>query len=65
MSSMLVCDVCGKPLIRPHYRLRLLRAEPEQQANVMKTVGNLDMHDECLNRFKEWLKETRQKEIAK
>jgi hypothetical protein len=62
VSSMLVCDVCGKPLVRPHYRLRVLRAEPDQQVNVMKTVGNLDMHDECLKIFKAWMTDYRIKE---
>jgi hypothetical protein len=62
---MLVCDVCGKPLERPHFRLRILRAEPDEAANVMKTVGNLDMHDTCLKVFKEWMTENRKKEQAK
>jgi hypothetical protein len=62
---MLVCDVCGEVVERPHFRLRILRALPEQAVNVMKTVGNIDMHDECLDTFKEWLKQNRKKEAAK
>jgi hypothetical protein len=65
MSSMVVCDVCKKPLEKPFFKLRILRVEPDEAANVNKTVGNLDMHDECLGVFKTWLKENRQKETAK
>lgn len=65
MSSMTMCDVCGKALEKPHYKLRILRAEVNEAANVNKTVGGLDMHDECLKVFKDWLKDHRQKEQAK
>lgn len=65
MSSMIVCDVCGKTLDRPYYKLRVLKAEEDVAANKMKTVGNVDMHEECLAIFKTWLRDNRIKENSK
>jgi hypothetical protein len=65
MSSVIMCDVCGKALEKPHFKLRILRVEEGEASNVNKTVGSLDMHDECLKVFKDWLKENRRKEQDK
>jgi hypothetical protein len=65
MSSMVVCDVCGKALDKPFYKLKILKVEENEASNVNKTVGNLDMHEECLKVFKSWLKENRHKEQTK
>ena len=65
MSSMVVCDLCGKPLVKPFYKMRITKQVENEASNMSKTVGAIDMHEPCLARFKEWVKETRMKEIAK
>jgi hypothetical protein len=65
MSSVMVCDVCGKPVEKPHFKLRILKSQPDEESRDWKTVGNLDMHETCLKLFKEWLVETKKKELAK
>ena len=63
MSSVLVCDVCGKVLEKPFYKLRVIKVEEDKESRDMKTVGAIDMHIECLKVFKEWLKEKKKEEI--
>lgn len=65
MSSMLVCDVCGKPLEKPFYKLRITKHEENQESRDARTIKAIDMHDHCLELFKTWIKETRAKELAK
>ena len=65
MSSVVVCDVCGKELTKPSFKLRVLKSEKDQEPRDMKTVGNLDMHEACLKLFKDWLNESKRKELAK
>jgi len=65
MSSVVVCDVCGKELIKPFYKLRVLKSELNQESRDMRTAGNFDMHEVCFKLFKDWLRENKQKEQAK
>ena len=65
MSSMLVCDVCGKPLDKPFYKLRILKADEGSESRDYKTVGAVDMHEGCVKLFKDWMAENRKKEQAK
>jgi hypothetical protein len=65
MASVVVCDVCGKELVKPFYKLRVLKAELNQESRDMKTAGNFDFHERCFVRFQEWLKKTKAEELAK
>jgi hypothetical protein len=65
VSSVTICDVCGKELIKPYYKLRLLKSEPNQESRDMKTMGNKDMHEACFKLLNDWMTENRRKEQAK
>jgi hypothetical protein len=65
MASIVVCDVCGKPLERPFYKLRAYKAEANQESRDMKTAGTMDIHEACMKILKDWLKENQRKEAAK
>jgi hypothetical protein len=63
MSSMQMCDVCGQVVEKPHFKMRVLRAEAGGESRDMKTVGLLDLHDKCMDSFRSWL--TQQRAAAK
>lgn len=47
MASITICDFCGKELKKPFYKLRIYKAEENQESRDMKTVGNMEFHSDC------------------
>jgi hypothetical protein len=62
MSSMLVCDVCGKVIIPPNIKLRAMRVDENSKANSLRVFDTFDVHDKCLENLKAWMQQQKAKE---